>query len=76
MKSEMKKKTPNIASETISATVFAPANVPFLKSARSSIGARWRSSSAMKAARESTKSPKSARIRADVQPYVLASIRA
>ena len=38
MKSELKKKIPNIASPTISITVFAPAKVGSRKRERSSIG--------------------------------------
>ena len=37
---DMKKKTPNMASVTSSATTFAPAKVELLKSERSSIGER------------------------------------
>ena len=40
MKSEMKKKTPNMASDTSSATVFAPAKVGSRKSVTSNIGSR------------------------------------
>ena len=52
MKSEMKKKTPNIARETSSATVFAPANVGLRNSVMSNIGSRWCSSSRTKAVPE------------------------
>ena len=45
MNRETKKKTPNIASETRSATVFAPAKVGLRKSVTSNIGSRWCSSS-------------------------------
>ena len=72
----MKKKTPNIPSETSIATMFAPANEPILKSERSSIGSRWRDSSTMNAASSTAAAAKSPRISADAQPCRLPSISA
>jgi hypothetical protein len=75
-KSELKKKMPNMASVTSPIAAFAPAKVAFLKSERSSIGMRWCSSSRTNAARAAAATANSARILADVQPYVFASISA
>ena len=55
--------------------MFAPVNVRLRKSARSSIGTRWRRSSTTKAASATAATAKAPRIRPDVQPYVFASIR-
>ena len=67
-KSELKKKTPNIARATSSITVFAPANVGFLKSDRSSIGTRCRSSRRTKVTSAAAATAKLPRMRPDVQP--------
>src|ERR671922_190564 len=70
----MKKKTPNIASATRSTARLAPVKVPFLNKLRSSIGIRWCRSSSTNATSMTMATAKALRIRADVQPYVFASM--
>ena len=72
----MKKNTPNIASETSRATVFAPANVGLRKRVMSNSGSRWWSSSRTNAVPDTSASAKSPRISGDVQPRLFASISA
>ena len=67
-KSELKKKIPNIASATSPIAALAPANVAFLKSERSSIGTRWRSSSSTNVVSATAANANRTRIRVDVQP--------
>ena len=69
IKSEMKKKTPNIESATSSTATLAPTYVGLRKSARSSIGARRDRSMTRKAVSESTATTKEPTIRAEPQPY-------
>ena len=74
MYSETKKKTPNIASATRSMTRFAPVYVRLRKSSSGSIGSRRRRSITTNAASETAAMANAPTIRADVQPYVFASI--
>jgi hypothetical protein len=76
MKSEMKKKTPNIASETSRATTFAPAKVGLRNSVTSNIGRRWWSSSSTNETPATAATAKRPRISGDVQPLLFASISA
>src|SRR5439155_943346 len=75
-KSETKKNVPNIPSPTRSITVFAPANMGFLNSVRSSIGIRWRSSSSTNTTRNTAATANNARISAELHPFLFASVGA